>query len=161
MTDPTVVLDAIAARVDAATDGPWEPGDVWQYAGVTGKDGTCSMCSEPGVTAPVWTGRMDINGRIMPAHKHRDPDPYGPGWLISGPTGLVAGPTGYSTGGILDGHDLDFICSARSDVPKLTAALRAVLALCAERDSPGWDRPGIAKTVWIREAITSALGDHA
>ncbi len=129
-------LDTIDALTAAATPGPWEPGDVWSVAGVVAKfygPGRCASCN---YGEPVWTGRTDINGRVMQAHRHRDPDPYEPDHHISGANGgTVAGNYDVDRGGILDPDDTAFICAARTEVPALVAAVRGVLVLC-DRDLP-------------------------
>ena len=132
---------AIKARADAATPGPWEAGDVWLTAGliwdadhnrVGPKVAThCGYCHHG---EPVWAGRTDINGTVMRAHRHRDPDPYEPTHKISGADGAsVAGNYDYEAGGILRPEDTEFIIHARTDVPALLAEvdrLRALTETC-------------------------------
>lgn len=149
-------LDLIEARLDAATPGPWEHGDIWSWAGVVAPD-ECALCRSHG--EPVWVGQADINGKLMLAHKHRNPDPYQPDHLVSGPDRLVAGNYDYEEGGILRRADARFIVAARQDVPALLAEVRrlrglvspaagrvietAVAARLAERnadDPGGWGR---------------------
>lgn len=128
MSDPTTEpldLDAIEARADAATPGPWERGEVWAWADVMADrfgPNTCGLCAAYG--EPVWTGEVDINGRMMDAHKHRATDPYEPDHVISGPDGVVAGNYDHEDGGIFDPADTEFVVHARSDVPALAAEVR-------------------------------------
>jgi hypothetical protein len=64
-------------RAQAATPGPWEAGDRYQLAGVMPRlfgAGRCSVCNYGGPV--VWSGRTDINGRVMDAHKHLVGEPY-------------------------------------------------------------------------------------
>jgi hypothetical protein len=131
MTDDE--LSAIQARADAATPGPWEAGEPWQQAGIMPEkfgDGRCALCSYQG--EPVKVGEMRINGRLMPAHLHRNPNPYGLDHRISNAAGgTVAGMVDYDDGGIYDPDDLAFIVAARTDVPRLLAE---VAQLRVERD---------------------------
>lgn len=129
-----VDLDAIRARVEAATDGPWERGEVWQWAGVGFGNGPskCALCARMG--DPVWTGRSDINGKRMLAHKHRNPDPWHRDHLISNPHGLVTGNYDYEAGGVIDSADTEFIAHARQDVPKLLEAVVGVGLVELQRD---------------------------
>ena len=102
--------DELRALTDAATPGPWEAGDVWLWAGCgfmgLGAD-ECTLCARMG--DPVWTGKADINGKRMHAHKHRNPHPYAVDHRISGPNGEVAGNYDYGEGGIIDPADLALI----------------------------------------------------
>jgi hypothetical protein len=116
-------LDAIKARVNAATPGPWERGDVYGTAGVGfgHQPGKCALCHHG---EPVWVGEANINGRTMQAHRHRDPEPYEPDHRITGPDGqCIAGNYDYEAGGILEPADTEFITHARTDVPALLAEL--------------------------------------
>lgn len=68
-------LDAVKARLAAATEGPWEHGDRQHIAGVTGRSGPgeCDYCHKG---EPTWIGVRDINGTLMEAHVHTDPKPW-------------------------------------------------------------------------------------
>jgi len=123
-------LNEIKERAEAASPGPWEAGDVWYVAGVIfdderqrvgpGKKATrCAMCH---LGAPVASGRWDINGTRMQAHRHHTDDPYAPEHRISSADGgVVAGNYDYEAGGILRPEDTAFIVAARQDVPALVA----------------------------------------
>ena len=111
----------------AATPGPWEHGDVWRLAGVLYDDGTCVLCERMG--APVWKGMADINGERMMAHKHRDPEPWGIGHLLSAPDGLVAGNYDYETGGVINPDDATLIAAARNALPALLDIAEAAEAV--------------------------------
>ena len=94
-------IEAIKARADAATPGPWE----WQ------------------VVHPFMNG--DVQVRIAPLGKPKVCD------------------------GVMAFGDVKFIAHARTDVPRLVAALRAVLV-----EAETWSDTGAR----VRAAITSALG---
>ena len=88
MTDSTLPsLDAIQARADAATEGPWE------------------------VTQDKCWGETFPSLSIQRVYEYTDSDPAHAGCEP------------------LDAEDVAFIAAARTDVPVLVAALRAVLAL--------------------------------
>lgn len=99
-------IETIKARADAATPGPWEPGD--------------------------WTGRCHdhaigkhprVGCRIV-----YEPWDYEPTHLIRGgvPGVLVAGNYDYEVGGILAAEDTVFIAHARQDIPALLRVAEAV-----------------------------------
>lgn len=122
--------DEIRARLEAATEGPWEPGEVFLHAGVLPErygPGRCAFCH---LGAPVWEGVRDINGVLMEAHRHRTPEPLGTDYLISGPHGsMVAGGfAGDGGGGILRVEDVQFVVGARADVPDLLAVVESAVA---------------------------------
>lgn len=148
-------LDDIEARANAATEGPWERGDVWHWAGVLAEkfgEGRCAWCQVDG--EPVWIGEADINGRQMLAHQHRDPTPYAYDHYISNEHGLVAGPYGYEEGGVIDPADTEFIVHARTDVPALVAVVeRQRAAIAAVRH--------ITRNADHRESQVPALIDEA
>lgn len=113
MTAP-LDLTAVKARVEAASPGPWEDGDVWGFAGVLPEmfgPGRCTYCKQ---SDPAWVGRMDINGEVMDAHRHRVSDPYGVGWFIATVDGTVAD-------GFTRPEDQAFARHAREDIPALVA----------------------------------------
>ena len=126
--------DDLRALSAAATPGPWEAGDVWSWAGCgfmgLGAD-ECTLCARMG--DPVWTGKADINGKRMHAHKHRNPHPYAVDHRISGPNGEVAGNYDYEEGGIIDPADLALIvwlvnhAQALADLWDDNARLRAAI----------------------------------
>jgi hypothetical protein len=88
-------LDAVEARANAATEGPWV---VETPESVYGHDG-----------GPDWAELRWVSDEATVA----DDDPP---WI--GPVGTA---------------DAEFIAHARTDVPALVAALRAVLDLAVER----------------------------
>lgn len=147
-------LDAIRAREAAATPGPWVAGDVFGHASVIfnrfGKivgaghvDATrCALCP---LGEPVWTGRRDINGEDMPAHRHRERHPSHPEHLISSAaTGrLVAGNFNYETGGIIQPADTTFVEHARTDIPELLAEVDRLNAV-VDAMSEALHKAGIA-----------------
>ena len=129
--------DELRALSAAATPGPWEDGDVWNWAGCgfngNGPD-ECVLCVRMG--EPVWTGKSDINGKRMQAHKHRNPNPYGAGHRISGPNGTVAGNYDYEEGGIIDPADLDLIVWLRNHADALADLIDATQVA---NDEHAWD----------------------
>lgn len=124
-------LEEIRDRWATATPGPWEPGAVWLTAGVifdsygrqpaTGAPTHCWYCRDTRYGTPVWTGRTAINGTVMNAHCHRDPDPYAPEHLISSTRGIVAGNYDYESGGIVRPADTVAIAAAPTDIAELLA----------------------------------------
>lgn len=127
--------DELRAHLEAATPGPWEPGDVWLVAGLIYSDagdrtdaGDATRCAFCHLGEPSWSGRGEINGTWMPAHRHRNPEPYDAEHAISSAAGgLVA----YDGVGIVREEDTQFVVSARRDVPVLlheVASLRAEVA---------------------------------
>lgn len=127
--------DEIRPHLEAATPGPWETGDVWLSAGLIYsdggervEDGSATRCAFCHLGEPSWSGRRDINGTVMPAHRHRNPEPYGLDHAISSADGsLVA----YEGGGVVRGEDVQFAVSARNLLPALLAdvsSLRAEVA---------------------------------
>ena len=132
-------LDQIEARADAATEGPWERGDHYHVQAAS----HCQCWPEHGPL--ISEKRMDINGTMRLAHVHRRSEPlweYG----IYAPTeyggALVVNET--SEYGYMDDVDAEFIAHARTDVPALVAALRAVLDLHKpdKFDGQGWTKDG-------------------
>ncbi|MCX4606785.1 hypothetical protein OG402_40890 [Streptomyces anulatus] len=116
-------VDQLRAHLEAATTGPWEPGDVWLTAGLIYSDGgervddgDATRCAYCHLGEPAWSGSADINGTTMPAHRHRNPEPYDPGHSVSSADGgLIA----YEGGGIVRSEDVRFVVSARELVPAL------------------------------------------
>lgn len=115
-------LDEIQARADNATEGPWERGDYFHVQAAS----HCGCWPEHGPL--VSEKRMDINGVMRRAHVHRRSEPF---WKygIYSPTECGGALVVIETGeyGYINDDDAEFIVSARSDVPALVAALRAVL----------------------------------
>lgn len=110
-------LDRLERLARAATPGPWEQGDVWGWAGVMPErfgDGRCTLCERNG--EPVWTGKTDINGTRMLAHRHRQVDPWGTDHLISAEDSVVAGNYDYDAGGIVRVEDCAYITAVSPDV---------------------------------------------
>jgi hypothetical protein len=130
-------LNAIKARLAAATPGPWEDGEVWGTAGVNPRmfgDGKCTYCN---LGEPAWTGRTDINGAVMEAHRHRLPDPYAYGWRITTTDGIVADD-------IARTEDQAFIRHAIEDIPALIAEVER---LRREHDP----RRGSDVEAWVKQ----------
>jgi hypothetical protein len=128
-------LEAISARADAATPGPWIIGDRWHIAGVMPEmfgEGKCSLCRSENPI--VWEGRRDINGKRMLAHVHQTAEPwYGEGHQMfsydGGPEPFtVAGNYDWEVGGIISPVDCEFIAHAREDIPALIARIRELEA---------------------------------
>jgi hypothetical protein len=125
----SIDLEAIKARVGAATPGPWLDGDAWLVAGVLAErfgEGRCAYCN---LGEAAWKGRADVNGTRMLAHRHLAPEPYAAGHRISSADGgMVAGNYDYETGGIVNPADQEFIRHCRSDVPALIAEVERLRA---------------------------------
>lgn len=117
-------LDQIAARCNAATDGPWE---TWQAS------------DEESTT---W-----IDHRFGDVLNH---DERGHGHMRENFAWMKR-------------DDAEFIAHARTDVPALVAALRAVLAIDTgdNRNVYGLDfEAGMVKALWIvHQTIAAALGE--
>jgi hypothetical protein len=136
-------LEAIEAREQAASPGPWERGFVWLTAGlmfdesqnhVAAKSATrCAYCH---LGEPVESGRMDINGTVMRAHRHRHPEPWNTESGISGASGFVVATE------VLAEEDTVFMAHARTDVPAMAAEIRRLerlldQAMCRVADLEG------------------------
>jgi hypothetical protein len=88
---------AIEARLAATSPTPWEPGDVWGWAGLVWNDqdervwdGTGTRCSYCRNRDPlVRTEVRDINGEEMPAHLHRRVEPWDLDTIVSDGNGGV------------------------------------------------------------------------
>ena len=115
------LLDAMQARCDAATDGPWRAA---LLGGVVYEDGSSSR------RAGVYPGRE------------------------SGP------PPVFVTNGI-DRRDAEFIAASRADLPRLIAAVRAVLETTPPHGAARFGKDfeaGVAKGLQLaRAAVTAAL----
>ena len=122
--------DDLRALSTAATPGPWEAGDIWSWAGCgfngNGPD-ECVLCDHMG--DPAWTGKADINGKRMHAHKHRNPHPYAIDHRISGPDDEVAGNYDHEEGGIIDPDDLALIVWCRNHADALADLADTVKAI--------------------------------
>ncbi len=123
-------LEAIKARADAATAGPWElvPEVDYRYPK---KGRECDLC-ENGVELLRVRQVIDIlvHDHCSPSHR------------ITASSGRVAGNYEYEDGGIIRHEDTVFIANARQDVPALLeyiAELEAKLdkfKLCEEHYGP-------------------------
>ena len=109
-------LNEIEARANAATEGPWEAGD--RYHCQAADKCECRQGHGPLIDTyqhPEW-GTM---------HVHRADEPW---WHA----GVLYRPAGGSPGDVCSdtkSADAEFIAHARTDVPDMAAALRAVLKL--------------------------------
>jgi hypothetical protein len=132
----SIDLDAIRARLAAATPGPWELGDVWFRAGViydeTGvRNGDaptrCAYChhGDPVFVEPD----MDVNGTRMVGHIHRSADPYDPEHTVSGADGTVVLVGRGDYGPYVSEEDAAFIAGARQDVADLLAEVERLRAI--------------------------------
>ena len=109
-------LDKIEARANAATEGPWEVGDRYHCQ-------AADMCDCAPDRGPLIDTYQHPKWGTM--HVHRKDEPWwNEGVLFrkaGGPPGEVARD--------LATEDAEFIAHARTDVPALVAALRAVIGL--------------------------------
>ena len=115
-------LDEIEARANAATEGPWEVGD--RYHCVAADTCDCRQDYGPLIDTyqhPEW-GTM---------HVHRTDEPWWHDGVLYRPAGGSPGEVCRDTASA----DAEFIAHARTDVPALVAALRAVLELHAPTPS--------------------------
>ena len=114
MTDPREILARIRKQADAATEGPWEVGDRYHCQ-------AADMCDCAPDRGPLIDTYQHPEWGTM--HVHRKDEPWwNEGVLFrkaGGPPGEVARD--------LATEDAEFIAHARTDVPALVAALRAVL----------------------------------
>ena len=104
-------LEAIKARADAATAGPWEvePEHEWEWLA---EDTKCDLCKRGVELFEVVTDNDE--GEITEGHKHWSPSHY-----IAAPREEIAGNFDYEEGGIIRHEDTVFIANARQDVPAL------------------------------------------
>ncbi len=115
----TLDLDAIQARANAASPGPWEAGQWWHIQGAQ----FCPCSPEWG---PAHVQRMSINGTMMDAHRHRMPRPYDRHVIYTEPykdghpRSVVVTTEEY---GAMDPADAEFIAHAREDIPALIAEI--------------------------------------
>lgn len=129
-----------------ATPAPWEPGHIWIEAGLLPEKfgaGRCACCH---LGPPEWTGDMDINGTVMPAHRHRNPEPWNPDHLISGPDGAtVVGGYDYDASGVVRPEDLALAIAARNELPALLDQLDAADEALArvERERDAWKNTAV------------------
>ena len=114
-------LEAIKARADAATAGPWEvePDEEWRWLTV---DTECDLC-QGGVDLLKVVAHSDEE-EVTEGHRH-----WSPSHLITASSGRVAGNYDYEDGGIIRHEDTVFIANAREDIP---AMLKYVAELEAE-----------------------------
>ena len=117
-------LNEIEARANAASPGPWEAGDRY-YCQASDKC-DCRQDYGPLIDTyqhPAW-GTM---------HVHRADEPWWHDGVLYRPAGGAPGEVCRDT----TTTDTEFIAHARTDVPDMSAALRAVLKLHKE-DVHGW-----------------------
>ena len=131
-TPPTdAELDAIEARANAATPGPWEWEDVdtwpseWGHSGpdLVTVDGETYICK----CYCVWRDKDGV--------EHREAGPKHPHEHFRRNATIIRS-WGYDADG-LDVEDVDaaFIAAARSDVPRLVAEVRRLRKLLKEREA--------------------------
>ena len=103
-------IQAIKARADAATAGPWEivPEEKWHYLD---KDAECNLC-----TKGIELLREYFYDDGEKAHIHWDASHY---ICDSQQKHSIAGNFDYEEGGIIEHVDTIFIANARQDVPAL------------------------------------------
>ena len=102
-------IEAIKARAEAATPGPWEV-VLEERRRYLKKNGKCDLC-EKGIellSEYVAGGREEV-------HVHRDSSHYISGTQQQG----IAGNFSYEEGGIIEHVDTVFIANARQDIPAL------------------------------------------
>jgi hypothetical protein len=75
---------------------------------------------------------MDVNGTVMPAHRHRSPEPHGVDHAISSADGALVA---YEGVGIVRREDVQFAISARNHLPALLAEVESLRAKGAPRDT--------------------------
>lgn len=128
MTD---YLDEIQARADAATPGPWR----WRNSNLD------PLLVGARTLVVMAFRRMGFNG-AQPVFRDHERDVL----VDAGRENINAFP------------DAVFIAHARTDVPRLVAAIRAVEALCDRWEVPGGPLFGPAFAAEARAAIRDALG---
>jgi hypothetical protein len=119
MTD--LDLDAIQARVDAATDGPWEVDydEGWCFIDLEHPD--CKYPDEMLLwRKPYDDGEEDHEHRLSSANH------------VLTASGRVTGNYDWDAGGILETVDVEFIAHARTDIPALIAEVKALRGKVAE-----------------------------
>lgn len=122
MSDPIMQkLNAMQARCDTATEGPWERGYRYHVQAST-------HCECRAIDGPLVG--IDPDGEYGEMHIHlKDTPIWGEGITArDDSTGGIAVVVETSEYGTMSDGDAEFIAAARTDLPKLIAALRAVLA---------------------------------
>ena len=121
--DLTALLDAMQARCDAATEGPW--------------------VADGGEISQSW----------------KRPEPWKP--IVSTAVACMSYCYGGSAAGVEEEADAEFIAAARTDLPRLIAAVRAVLDTTPPHGAARFGKDfetGVAKGLQLaRAAATTAL----
>ena len=107
--DLTALLDAMQARCDAATEGPW--------------------VADGGEISQSW----------------KRPEPWKP--IVSTAVACMSYCYGGSAAGVEEEADAEFIAAARTDLPRLIAAVRAVLELADAWTARGEHLMAYSKTI--------------
>jgi hypothetical protein len=119
-------LDAIKARVEAATPGPWEAGDVWAHKDTEPGSDECAWCPRLGPPVKVFSYPH------MTRHVHRcEPCDRDLGRLISGPDAehiVFSYDNGFERR-----ENVEFVVHARKDIPELIAEVERLRAELAEK----------------------------
>lgn len=111
-------LDAMEARANAATEGPWEVVQRTVDAMIEGDD-ECQYCADriPLVSSEDFEGGDGLLAYTL--HKH-EAEPH----HVAAGGNEITGAVDWEEGGILRGVDVVFIAHARTEHPALIAAVR-------------------------------------
>ena len=127
-------LEPTKARLAAATPGPWEHGDRYHTAGAGFMNRPVDKCAYCDGTRPlVFSGRMNINGRMMMAHTHESSTPWSETGIyhFDGKENLsvVIETDEY---GLMNDEDADLIAHAPTDLAELVAEVERLRAVIDE-----------------------------
>ncbi len=118
-------LNEIGARMNAATPGPWRVEETSHIACLLERGEECLHPDSPLLDSELMADIKGAPTRVYHTHEAREtPHRIEPD---------IAGNYDWEEGGIVHGDDAEFIAHARTDVPALVAALRAVLDMHARR----------------------------
>lgn len=119
VTDLTALLDRMQARCDGATEGPWERGYRYHVQAST----HCECRADYGPLVGI-----DPDGEYGEMHIHLLDTPIWEEGITArdDSTGGIAVVIETSEHGTMSDSDADFITAARTDMPRLISALRAL-----------------------------------
>lgn len=120
-------LDAIQARADAATPGPWVDTKGYHLTCLLEDENDCER------TSAIRERIVFHNGVVHHEHDERQPSPE----LLTINGDLIAGAYDWEEWGILKHADTEFIVHAREDIPALVAEVRRLRAIVERQNITG------------------------